>query len=145
MKLVYGEKYLAKTSELDLLKQICKKTLKEKEIEDADLNKLSAAFGERFAKAWEAVKDKRVKKYIFRPSNRVVWIVVGKGRDYLIMPAADFCTCDDFYFRVMDKQVHLCYHLIAQKLADTLESYVLYEEEDELYKVLMREWKKAIA
>jgi len=136
---------LAKTSELQLLKQACQKALKEGRIEDIDLDKLSAAFGERFGKAWETVKDKRVKKYLFRPSNRVVWIVVGRERDYLIMPAADFCTCDDFYFRVMDKQVHLCYHLIAQKLAETLEEHVVYEEEDELYGVLMREWKKAIA
>lgn len=136
---------MAKTSELLLLKQICQKASKERRIEDADLDKLSTAFGERFTKAWKAVKDKRVKKYFFRPSNRVVWIVVGKGRDYLIMPAADFCTCDDFYFRVMDKQVHLCYHLIAQKLAETLEEHVVYEEEDELYNVLMREWKKVIA
>ncbi|MCK4477938.1 hypothetical protein KAU88_05365 [Candidatus Bathyarchaeota archaeon] len=137
--------HLAKTSELDILQQICKKAATGKLINEADLNKLSSAFGQRFAKAWETVKDKRVKKYAFKPSNRIVWIVVGKERDYLIMPAVDFCTCDDFYFRVMDRQIHLCYHLIAQKLAETLESYDPYEEEDGLYSVLMKEWKKAIA
>jgi predicted nucleic acid-binding Zn finger protein len=136
---------LAETSELEMLKQICQEATKEKKVRDADLERLSAACGSRFARAWKAVEEKRVKKYVFEPSNRVVWIVVGKGRDYLIMPAADFCTCDDFYFRVMDKQIHLCYHLIAQKLAETLEMYELYEEEDELYDVLMKEWKKAIA
>jgi predicted nucleic acid-binding Zn finger protein len=140
-----GENYLAKASEPEILEQICKEAAIAKRIRDADLDRLSAAFGQRFTKAWEAVKDKRVKKYVFKPSNRVVWIVVGKGRDYLIMPAADFCTCDDFYFRVMDRQIHLCYHLIAQKLAATLENYELYEEEDGLYDVLMREWRKAIA
>lgn len=133
---------LAGTSELEELKQICQEASAEKRIKDTDLERLSAAFGQRFAKAWEAVENKRVKKYIFKPSNRVVWIVVGRGRDYLIMPAADFCTCDDFYFRVMDKQIHLCYHLIAQKLAETLESYELYEEEDGLRDVLMKEWKR---
>jgi len=136
--------HLAKTSELEILQQICKKAATGKLIKEADLNKLSSAFGQRFAKAWETVKDKRVKKYAFKPSNRIVWIVVGKERDYLIMPAVDFCTCDDFYFRVMDRQIHLCYHLIAQKLAETLESYDSYEEEDGLYSVLMKEWKKAI-
>jgi len=135
--------HLAKASELETLKQICKKAATKKRIEDTDLNKLSAAFGQRFAKAWEVVKDKRVKNYVFKPSNRVVWIVVGKERDYLIMPAVDFCTCDDFYFRVMDRQIHLCYHLIAQKLAETLKSYGSYVEEDKLYNVLMKEWKKA--
>ena len=137
--------HLAKTSELEILQQICKKAATGKLIKEADLNKLSSAFGQRFAKAWETVKDKRVKKYVFKPSNRIVWIVVGKERDYLIMPAVDFCTCDDFYFRVMDRQIHLCYHLIAQKLAETLESYDPYEEEDGLHSVLMKEWKKAIA
>ncbi|MDH5447548.1 MAG: hypothetical protein OEY24_02375 [Candidatus Bathyarchaeota archaeon] len=136
---------MAKTSELETLRQVCKKAVTAKRIEDADLDKLSVAYGQRFTKAWKAVEGKLVKKYVFKPSKRVVWIVVGKGRDYLIMPAADFCTCDDFYFRVMDRQIHLCYHLIAQKLAETLESYDLYEEEDELYDVLMKEWRKAIA
>jgi predicted nucleic acid-binding Zn finger protein len=135
---------LAKTLELETLRQICKKAATAKRIEDADLDKLFAVFGQRFTKAWKTVEDKRVKKYVFKPSKRVVWIVVGKGRDYLILPAADFCTCDDFYFRVMDKQIHLCYHLIAQKLAETLESYGVYEEEDGLYEVLMKEWRKAI-
>lgn len=145
MILVYGEVYLTAMSELSTLKQVCTEAATEKRIRDADLSKLSAAFGQRFEKALEAVKDRRVKKYVFKPSNRVVWIVVGRGRDYLIMPAADFCTCDDFYFRVMDRQIHLCYHLIAQKVAETTESYELFDEEDELYDVLMREWKKAIA
>jgi predicted nucleic acid-binding Zn finger protein len=136
---------LASTSELRMLRQVCEDAATEKTIRDSDLNTLSAAFGQRFEKALEAVKGKRVKKYAFRPSNRVVWIVVGRERDYLIMPAADFCTCDDFYFRVMDRQVHLCYHLIAQKIAEATGSYASYEEEDELYDVLMEEWKRAIA
>ncbi len=143
--LICGEDDLAKTSELETLERICREAAVENRVKDDDLDKLSAAFGQRFTKALNAVEDKRVKKYVFKPSNRVVWIVVGKGRDYLIMPAADFCTCDDFYFRVMDRQVHLCYHLIAQKLAETLESYVSYEENDELYDALMNEWKRAIA
>ena len=62
------------------------------------------------------VKDGRVKKYIFKPSGRVVWIVVGKRRDYIVMPSADFCSCEDFYFQF--NKGHLCYHIIAQKLAE---------------------------
>lgn len=118
---------------------------KTKAIEEADQKRLFDSFGQRFTKAWEAVTDKRVKKYVFKPSNRVVWIVVGKERDYLIMPAADFCTCDDFYFRVMDRQIHLCYHLIAQKLSEAFKTYDSYEETDELHEALMKEWRKARA
>ncbi len=58
------------------------------------------------------------------------------------MPAAEFCSCDDFYFRVMDGEVHLCYHLIAQKIAAALKQYDEIEENDELYNSLTAEWKK---
>jgi predicted nucleic acid-binding Zn finger protein len=58
------------------------------------------------------------------------------------MPAAGFCSCDDFYFRVMDRETNICYHLIAQKIADALEWYDKIEEEDRLYDCLMEEWKK---
>lgn len=117
---------------------------RENRIDAADRQKLFTVFGQRFTRAWEAIAGKRVKKYVFKPSNRVVWIVVGKGRDYLIMPAVDFCTCNDFYFRVMNRQIHLCYHLIGQKLAEALERYDSYEEDDELYDALMKDWKKPI-
>lgn len=136
---------MVKPSELETLKNVCDKVTETKKIEEKDQNRLFNLFGQRFIKALEAVQEKRVKKYIFEPSNRIVWIVIGKNRDYLIMPAADFCTCDDFYFRVMDRQIHLCYHLIAQKLSEASCIHDIYEERDELYETLMREWRKAIA
>jgi len=129
-------------SETDALNQICQEAKKEGKLTGTQLAKLFAALGNRFSKAWEALQEGRIKKYIFKPSGRVVWIVVGKERDYLIMPAAAFCTCDDYYFRVMDREVHLCYHLIAQKMAEALNWYDLFEEHDELYETLMKEWSK---
>jgi predicted nucleic acid-binding Zn finger protein len=135
---------LAVASELETLQRVCRNLERENRIEATDHQKLLTVFGQRFTRAWEAIADKRVKKYVFKPSNRVVWIVVGKGRDYLIMPAVDFCTCNDFYFRVMNRQIHLCYHLIGQKLAEALERYDSYEEDDELYDALMNDWKKPI-
>ena len=136
---------MAKPSEMEILKKICDKAVETKGIEGKDRKILVKLFGQRFNKAWEVVEERRVKKYIFEPSNRTVWIVIGKQRDYLIMPAADFCTCDDFYFRVMDGQIHLCYHLIAQKLSEASQIHDTYEERDELYEALMKEWRKAIA
>lgn len=135
---------MAVASELETLQRVCRNLERENRIEATDHQKLLTVFGQRFTRAWEAIADKRVKKYVFKPSNRVVWIVVGKGRDYLIMPAVDFCTCNDFYFRVMNRQIHLCYHLIGQKLAEALERYDSYEEDDELYDALMNDWKKPI-
>lgn len=106
---------------------------------------ISEAFGERFTRALDAVEGGRVKKYIFSPSGRIVWIVVGKEKEYQIIPIAGFCSCDDFYFRVMDREAKICYHLIAQKIAEMLEKYDKIEEEDRLYNCLMEEWKRVTA
>jgi predicted nucleic acid-binding Zn finger protein len=132
---------LDKESEIDTLNIVCKDAKAEDRLTGKDLTRLYEVFGQRFTRAFETVKENRVKKYVFRPSGRIVWIVVGKERDYLILAQADFCTCDDFYFRVLDRQVHLCYHLIAQKIANALGWYETIDERDELYDSLMKEWK----
>jgi predicted nucleic acid-binding Zn finger protein len=130
-------------SEIDSLNNICKEAKKEDKLTGKNLTILHEIFGQRFTKAFETLKENRVKKYVFKPSGKIVWIVVGNERDYLIMPQVGFCTCDDFYFRVLDRTVHLCYHLMAQKIANALDWYVKIDEHDDLYDSLMREWKKA--
>lgn len=132
-------------SEIETLNAICREAKTEGKLSGKNLTELYELFGQRFTKALDVLKENRVKKYVFKPSGRTVWIVIGRERDYLIMPEAEFCTCDDFYFRVLDREVHLCYHLIAQKIARNLGWYETLEETDELYKTLMNEWKKATA
>lgn len=134
-----------RNSEIDVLNAICKHAKEDGKLTGKNLTELYETFGQRFTNAFEALKENRVKKYVFRPRGKTVWIVVGKERDYLIIPQAEFCTCDDFYFRVLDRQVHLCYHLIAQKIANSLGWYEAIEEHDELYDSLMDEWKKPTA
>ena len=131
--------------EIKMLEKVCEETKTTHELTGNHISQLSEALESRFTKAWEAVQEERVKKYIFSPSRRIVWIVVGREREYQIMPAAAFCSCDDFYFRVMDREANICYHLIAQKLAEALEQYDKIEEEDRLYECLMEEWKKVTA
>jgi predicted nucleic acid-binding Zn finger protein len=130
-----------KASEIGTLNAICKEAKKEDRLTGRNLTKLYEIFGQRCINAFEALKEERVKKYVFKPSDKVVWIVVGKERDYLLIPEAEFCSCDDFYFRVLDREIHLCYHLIAQKIANILGWYETIEERDELYDSLMNEWK----
>jgi predicted nucleic acid-binding Zn finger protein len=131
-------------SEINLLEKTCKNARKEKRLTGKDLDNLHKVFGKRFINALETLRENRVKKYIFKPSRRVVWIVVGKKRDYLLMPEAQFCSCDDFYFRVLDKEIHLCYHLIAQKIAEILKWFEKFEENDEIFESLMNEWRNPI-
>jgi predicted nucleic acid-binding Zn finger protein len=133
---------LDQNEETGVLTEICKQAKQERKLTGKSLTVLYETFGQRFMKALEALNENRVKKYVFVPSDKTIWIVVGKERDYLIMPEAEFCTCDDFYFRVLDRQVHLCYHLIAQKIAKCLGWFETVEEHDELYDSLMDEWKK---
>jgi len=132
-------------SEIDALNAICREAKAEDKLSGKSLTALYELFGQRFTKALSTLKENRVKKYVFKPSGRTVWIVIGRERDYLIMPEAEFCMCDDFYFRVLDKKIHLCYHLIAQKIARNLGWYETIEENDELFESLMNEWKKATA
>jgi predicted nucleic acid-binding Zn finger protein len=134
---------MGENSETETLNAICREAKAEGKLSGKNLTDLYELFGQRFTKALEALKENRVKKYVFKPSGRIVWIVVGRERDYLLMPEAEFCTCDDFYFRVLDHKVHLCYHLIAQKIARNLDWYEKIEESDDLYASLMAEWKKA--
>jgi len=103
---------------------------------------LRSLFGERFEKALRTVEERRVKRYVFQPSGRVVWIVVGEGDEYRILPHAMFCSCEDFYFRVVGGERGLCYHLLAWMLAEALGVFDVVEESDELYEDLMEEWRK---
>ena len=133
---------MEETLEIKVLKATCEEAKLKGKLTKKHIDSLTVMFGSRFLNAWKAVNEGRVKKYIFKPSGRIVWIVVGKRRDYLIMPAANFCSCDDFYYNVINKKAYLCYHLIAQRLAESLGLYDTIEEEDSLYRILMREWKK---
>ena len=129
------------SKEVKLLEKVCKEAKTSGKLTQNQLSQLSEAFGSRFSKAWDAIQGERVKKYVFSPSGRIVWIVVGREREYQIMPEASFCSCDDFYFRVMDREANICYHLIAQKIADDLKLFDKIEEEDRLYDWLIKEWK----
>lgn len=100
--------------------------------------------GERGYEAWQIVKEKRVKKYVFNPSGKVMWIVVGKDREYILYPIVGYCQCDDFFFSVMEGKAYVCQHLIAQKLAEILNMYDLVEERDELFDTLMNEWREKL-
>lgn len=107
-----------------------------------DFAELRRMFGARFTAAWKIVKEKRVKKYVFSPSNRVRWIVVGNTTDHLIYEKAPYCHCEDFYHSIMDGKAKACKHLIAQRLACLLNLYTIEEEDDSNYASLFEEWRK---
>ncbi len=107
-----------------------------------DLKYLVDEFDERFWRALLNMLAKNVKKYIFIPSNRVSWIVIGKSRDYLILSNL-YCPCEDFYLNVVTrKTAKMCYHLLSKILAENLQFFEEIKVEDERYDELMKDWKQ---
>lgn len=111
-------------------------------ITDQQKHTLSKMYGDRQKRALKAVEEGRVKKYVFKPSGRVVWIIVGTERDYQTIPSINYCICDDFYFHVISHEVGLCYHLLAQMLAEALGKFELFMAHDRMYEPLMSEWRR---
>jgi len=128
--------------EVETARKICEEAGKTGRLTEEHRKRLREVFGERFEKAWKAVEEGRVKRYVFKPSGRVVWIVVGEEAEYRILPRAMFCSCDDFYFRVIGGERGMCYHLLAWMIAEALSRFEEVEEGDELYDDLMEEWRK---
>jgi len=130
---------MKKLNEARTLENVCRDVRAVGQVSEDHVAQLLAAFGQRLTKALEALKESRVKKYVFQPSGRIVWIVVGKQRDYLVMPAADYCSCSDFYF--LFHRGHVCYHIIAQKLSEATGQFDLFEDDDRFFDILIKEWK----
>ena len=103
------------------------------QLSDEIRDELSKVFGTRLENAVKAVEEGKVRRVTFTPSRRAVWIVSGKERDYLLLSAAGYCSCEDFYFRVISHEEFLCYHLLAQRLAGALGKYTVAEEPDSRY------------
>lgn len=130
---------MIKRSENKVLMEICMIVKERRRITQEQIDLLSKMLGSRFDNALQVVEQKKVTLYTFTPSGRRVWIIAGKSQDYEVLPVAEFCACNDYYFRVIGGKTPLCYHLIAQKLAEALEKYNLVMEKDKTYSTFMKE------
>ncbi len=111
-----------------------------KTLDNKSLADLRTQFGEKLDRAIQLLKDNHVKKYTFKPSKREVWIVVGRTRDYQVVPRL-YCMCDDFYLNVVIRRSDpLCYHMLAQMLAEVTHKFDEIQEGDDKYDLFMREW-----
>lgn len=127
--------------ELRLLEEVCDAVRMGGGLREEEVGKLRGAFGERFDRAWRLIEERRIKQYVFQPSRRIIWIAVGKEKEYLLLPSAGYCSCGDFYFRVIDGKAALCYHLIGQRIAEALGTFEKVQEGDEFYDDLIAEWR----
>lgn len=83
--------------------------------------RLVEEYGSRGKKAIDAVRSGKVKKY------RDFFVVRGFSGEYIVED--DFCTCNDYLYRLSVKG-GICYHSIAVRLAKTTG---VYEEVDRWY------------
>ncbi|MGI0024298.1 MAG: hypothetical protein ACREA4_04030 [Nitrososphaera sp.] len=61
-------------------------------------------------RADNAVMSGSVKKLVFRPSEKILWMVVGRDNEHWSDPELGFCSCRDFYFNTLSGGDE-CYHL----------------------------------
>lgn len=90
-------------------------------------------YGKKMNRAVEAVLAGGVKEARFAPSGRSVITIVGRLGDEFIDPERPYCSCSNFYFRVMTGREDVCYHLLSYKIAVDVGMVDLTEFSDEEY------------
>lgn len=76
------------------------------------------------------LSEKRIKLHIFEPSQRKIWTVVGKEKEYWFDPDLNFCSCQSFYFNSIEGTPE-CYHLKSANLAEKENKVELIKFSDE--------------
>ena len=94
--------------------------LRRSDLIDTDLASRFARYSKhqgQFNRAIEAVLDGCVKKHLFMPSGRTLYTVIGRSGEEFMDPHRPFCSCKDFFFRVLGGQIETCYHLLSYEIA----------------------------
>jgi predicted nucleic acid-binding Zn finger protein len=128
-------------AEKELIEKALGELKSSRRISEALEEELVKVFGERFTNGWELAKSNGVRRYEFKPSGRKLWTVQGRKEEYQVMPDIPFCYCDDYYFRVMDKKRGLCYHIIAQGIAEALNQFEKSSKNDSQYSTITDRWR----
>jgi predicted nucleic acid-binding Zn finger protein len=80
----------------------------------------------------DAVTSGSVKQLLFLPSNKKLWMVVGRDNEYWADPDLGFCSCKDFYFTTLSGQDE-CYHLKSVQKAVEENRFAAVEFADSEY------------
>jgi len=127
--------------ELAAIESVCQNLVSFHSLTETQRARLEGQFGDRFKNALDRVEKRNVHRYEFKPSGRTIWTVKGRKRVYQVIPETNFCNCDDFYYRVMDGQRALCYHIVAQKIASATGRYRTSELRDIQYSRITEQWR----
>jgi len=129
------------SQENELIQRACIELAARGEVSATLQEELRKLMGDRFSNGLELVASRKVRRYAFAPSGRIVWAVQGRKSEYQVIPDIPFCYCDDYYFRVMDGKRGLCYHLIAQRIAAALQQFDNIPKKDSQYSSVTARWR----
>jgi predicted nucleic acid-binding Zn finger protein len=90
-------------------------------------------YGPKLDRAIDTVLAGGVKESRFLPSGRKVTTVVGRLGDEFIDPEKPYCSCSNFFFRVLGGREEICYHLLSHKIAAKTGKIDVVEFSDEEY------------
>jgi predicted nucleic acid-binding Zn finger protein len=118
--------------------------VKQKQKIDEDcISFIESIFPDKSIDVIETLK-RGITKYIYEPSNRIVWTAMGTNQEHLIYPKL-FCSCQDFYKNVVvKKKRNYCKHILAQIISEGLKNYKEVKLEESKFKELVKDLKLVI-
>jgi len=127
----------------DLLFEVFSEAKKKQIIDEQFISFLETIFPDKSTKVIEVLK-RGIKKYIYNPSNRIVWVAQGENQEHLIYPKL-YCSCQDFYKNVVVKKKRkFCKHILAQIISEALNEFTAVTLDDHQFKELVRDLKLKI-
>ena len=136
-----GSTLTTKSRETSVLKEVCQEIHRTGSVTEQQKVVLDSTFQKGSQQALALVEEGKVSRFKFQPSGRTVWVVKGRKGEYQVLPESMFCTCDDYYFRVMGEKRQLCYHLVAQHVAEALGKFHSSELTDSDYDAVTAKWR----
>jgi len=70
---------------------------------------------------------------VFLPSGRKVITVVGRLGDEFVDSNRPYCSCSNFFFRVLGGREETCYHLLSYRMAAETDKLDVVKFSDEEY------------
>jgi predicted nucleic acid-binding Zn finger protein len=127
----------------DLLFQVFRKAKKKQVIDEEFITYLERIFPNKSTDVLKVLK-RGIKKYIYKPSNRIVWAAIGENQEHMIYPKL-YCSCQDFYKNVVIKQKRkFCKHIIAQIISEAFNKFEAVFLKDDEFKEFLSNLKLKI-
>jgi predicted nucleic acid-binding Zn finger protein len=125
---------------LDLLLKLFEEAQQKQMLDDDFISFLESIFPDKSIDVIESLR-RGITKYIYEPSNRIVWTAMGKNQEHLVYPKL-FCSCQDFYKNVViNKKRNFCKHILAQIISEGFKSFKEVKLNEKNFKDLIKELK----